>query len=953
MRKFLLKIVLPTFLSIALFFLTIFLIILPRFQESIMNGKREMIRELTHAAWSILAKYETDEREGILSREEAQKTAVSRIQYLRYGEEGKDYFWITDLHPVMIIHPFRNDLNGKDLSQFIDPHGKRMFVEFVKAVKNNGQGYVDYMWQWKDDSTHIVPKLSYVKGFEPWGWIIGTGIYIEDVKKEIQALTRRLTYISVGITILVALLLIYLAKQSLDAERKRMAAENRLRESNEKYRTLVEATTEGLMMVIEGRISFANAMVCQMTGYEPDSLAGLPLELLLEKTSSREKLAAISGSGLPEGQLELHFRHKNGSPLNVLVTATKAPFYGKEVSILILKDLGKEAHPPLSSSDFQNILRPLGIGYFRAKADGKGRFLHASETAIRLLGFQSFEELQTIPILNLLSEGQDRISLRNELTERKIIRNKTLKIQKKSGEKAYVAISLVMSGEMDGDALTYDGIVEDVTLTETLKQNTGFEIARLRSGGLLLEAPVESVAGPALRVMPDTPVTRVAAIFAEKNPGCILVGETGKAETGVITGRDIRDRVISLQIKPDNPAYLIMSAPVLSVREGTSIQEALTLCRKQNIQHLVIRDHNQIATGIFPVKKVLQILSKAFDPYAGELQYMSDANEIRQLQQRLYASLNPLIRSGLEAGFVTRITSSFADAVVSRLIELATQELGPPPVPFAFITLGSEGRQEESLLTDQDNALVYENPGRENEKNVARYFLKLGEKVCDNLNRSGYTYCKGNIMAKNPMWCQPVSQWKKTFAEWISTPEAKNLLEASIFFDLRLSFGEISLVQSLRQWIHETMKAHPVFLYQMAQNAYGTKTPHLPGSGIITDRSHEMFDLKQALAPLIMLTRTYALKFEVSETHTVKRLATLKEMKVLSPAVANEMLFTYNFLMKYRLTTQSEAFSQGKPITNLLAVRSLNDLEFALLKKILSAIPDFQEKIKTDFRLNT
>ena len=226
-----------------------------------MNGKREMIKELTNSAVSILSKYENDERDGLLTREEAQKTAISRIQYLRYGEENKDYFWITDMTPVMIMHPFRNDLNGKDLTNFTDPHGKRMFVEFVSTVKKSEHGYVDYMWQWKDDSLRIVPKLSYVSIFKPWNWVIGTGVYIEDVKREITALTKRMIWISTTISILIAVLLFYIIKQSLGIERKRILAENELHKSREKFRTLVEAATEGLIMLIDGKISFSNSVI--------------------------------------------------------------------------------------------------------------------------------------------------------------------------------------------------------------------------------------------------------------------------------------------------------------------------------------------------------------------------------------------------------------------------------------------------------------------------------------------------------------------------------------------------------------------------------------------------------------------------------------------------------------------------------------------------------------------
>ena len=198
MNRFYFKIIIPSIISILLFILTIFLIIIPRYQENIMNGKREMIKELTNAAVSILSKYENDERNGLLSRDEAQKTAISRIQYLRYGEENKDYFWITDMHPRMIMHPYRQDLKGQDLSDYKDKEdksGKRLFVEFVNVVKAQKEGYVEYLWQWKDDQTRVVPKLSFVKGIPEWGWIIGTGVYINDVEEEISALTENILMI--------------------------------------------------------------------------------------------------------------------------------------------------------------------------------------------------------------------------------------------------------------------------------------------------------------------------------------------------------------------------------------------------------------------------------------------------------------------------------------------------------------------------------------------------------------------------------------------------------------------------------------------------------------------------------------------------------------------------------------------------------------------------------------
>lgn len=215
------RIGLPAMLTLILFVTAIFFIILPALEESFLARKREMIRELTESAWSILATFETWERDGKMSRREAQERAVEQIRNLRYGPEKKDYFWINDKIPRMVMHPYRTDLEGRDVSKFQDPRGKRLFMEFVRVVEASGAGYVDYMWQWKDAPAKIVPKLSYVKGFEPWHWIIGTGIYIDDVHAEIALMRRKLSVISVGILFVVSLLAFYIIRQTLHAERMR------------------------------------------------------------------------------------------------------------------------------------------------------------------------------------------------------------------------------------------------------------------------------------------------------------------------------------------------------------------------------------------------------------------------------------------------------------------------------------------------------------------------------------------------------------------------------------------------------------------------------------------------------------------------------------------------------------------------------------------------------------
>ena len=170
-----------------------------------MESKKDMISELTNTAWSLIEEYYNEYRAGRIGREEAMQLAASRVGKMRYGDEKKDYYWITDMRPFMVMHPYRQELNGTDLSNYKDHQGKRLFVDAAEIVSEKGEGYINYIWQWKDDTTLIVPKLSYVKGFSQWEWIIGTGIYLEDVQQEIKILEKRLNRIAFIIIIIIAL----------------------------------------------------------------------------------------------------------------------------------------------------------------------------------------------------------------------------------------------------------------------------------------------------------------------------------------------------------------------------------------------------------------------------------------------------------------------------------------------------------------------------------------------------------------------------------------------------------------------------------------------------------------------------------------------------------------------------------------------------------------------------
>lgn len=249
-RKNIVRIALPSLLTILLFLIAFIGIVLPAFRSTLMTQKKSMIAAVTQSAEDILYYYEGQVQSGALSLEIAQSMAMDQIGKLRYGAEHKDYLWINDLQPRMIMHPYRPDLEGKDLSLFADSSGKLLFVEMVSVAKKDGHGYVDYFWQWKDNADRIVPKLSYVRLFGPWGWILGTGVYLDDVSAEMAQLTKELISISAVIFVIILVLSFYIIRRSMHEQTERSRAEDELITYKEHLEELVEKRTEELQKAL-------------------------------------------------------------------------------------------------------------------------------------------------------------------------------------------------------------------------------------------------------------------------------------------------------------------------------------------------------------------------------------------------------------------------------------------------------------------------------------------------------------------------------------------------------------------------------------------------------------------------------------------------------------------------------------------------------------------------------
>lgn len=271
------NILLPALMTLVLFIIALFVILLPYFERTLMERKRDNIKQLTQVAWGVLNEAAEEVESGHLTLEQAQALAKNRIKAMRYGKDYRDYFWLQDLTPRILMHPYRTDLNNQDVSDFKDVHGTRIFVAFADLVKEQGEGFISYVWQWMDEEDRMEPKESYIRLFEPWGWVIGTGIYVYDVKAEIDNLQSHIVKMSIGIMLIIMLLLIYLVRQGLVLENSRNEAEKLLIESVDRYRALSEAATEGALFVYDNRCRYANSVMYELLGCGPENIELLEL----------------------------------------------------------------------------------------------------------------------------------------------------------------------------------------------------------------------------------------------------------------------------------------------------------------------------------------------------------------------------------------------------------------------------------------------------------------------------------------------------------------------------------------------------------------------------------------------------------------------------------------------------------------------------------------------------
>ena len=479
-----------------------------------------------------------------------------------------------------------------------------------------------------------------------------------------------------------------------------------------------------------------------------------------------------------------------------------------------------------------------------------------------------------------------------------------------------------------------------------------------RANLLFVRRARDLVKGPPVTCSPSTPVADAARLMSERSVGSVIVAGPDGEPQGIVTDRDLRTRVLGNGLEPRTPAALVMSSPLLSVESEHTAFDALLEMTRRNIHHLGVLTGGRLI-GVISSHDLLGLQEAHPVAVAREIETATDVDALARGAARVESVVRWLVSGRAAPIDIGRIVAELNDRLVRRALGLVQVGLdtggnGRAPVAFSWLVAGSEGRREQTLKTDQDNALVYQDPPPGDEAVTATYFERLARAMSEVLIRVGFPPCPGGFMASNPRWRQPESVWSRCFTSWMETPQPEAVLQASLFFDLRSVGGAEEIGRRLWEWVCETAPSRTLFLRHMARAALDRQAPLGFFGGFVVERSgpyKDRLNLKaRAVFPMTQAMRVYALSLGARETNTMDRLKAAGEQGIFTSAEVSELSDAYEVIARLRLAHQLARLDGGAPPDNFIDPRTLGKTDRLLLKEAFKTIAWLQQGLEGRFQ---
>jgi len=471
---------------------------------------------------------------------------------------------------------------------------------------------------------------------------------------------------------------------------------------------------------------------------------------------------------------------------------------------------------------------------------------------------------------------------------------------------------------------------------------------------LLFASQVGDVATREIVSSPQTvSVQNAASVMAENRVSSLILLDSEGNPSGILTDRDLREKVVAQGMDVRLPVEGVMSYPLITVEPRDYCFDAVLKMIRNNIHHIVVLRDDQVE-GVLTNHDLMMLQGASPLTFAKDIESQQTIEGLMPVSNRVNKVIGLLLKEGAKASNITRIISELNDRILAKILGMAEKEFGPPPLPYCWIVFGSEGRKEQTFRTDQDNAIIYQDPASDAEARAAQeYFSGFATFVKDSLLRCGYASCPGNYMASNPQWCQPYLKWERYFTDWIQTPTPEAVLASAIFFDFRPVYGETALASRLRTHLTNTLKKQDMFLAFMARMTIQLRPPLSFFRTFVVEKSGEHkdeFNLKfRCIAPIVDIMRLFSLESGVEETSTLERLEALKGRHRVITEYGGELRHAFEFVSLLRIHHQLEQIESGLNPDNFINPDQLSHLERNTLKESCQLISQVQDSIQNQY----
>ncbi|MES0868155.1 DUF294 nucleotidyltransferase-like domain-containing protein [Pseudovibrio sp. SCP19] len=463
----------------------------------------------------------------------------------------------------------------------------------------------------------------------------------------------------------------------------------------------------------------------------------------------------------------------------------------------------------------------------------------------------------------------------------------------------------------------------------------------------LTAIPIESfMASNPLTCRPEDTVKQAAQQMRDARVSSLCVTDDDGRLIGIITVRDLSFKVLASELPVETLVEAVMTANPITLGPAAIGSDLLHLMMERRIGHVPIVEGGHLV-GMVTQTDLTRFQAISSAELVSQIAIAKDAEEIAQATARIPNLLVQLVAGGSRHEIVTRLITDIADAATRRLLSLAEKKLGPPPVPYLWLACGSQGRREQTGVSDQDNCLILHDSVSETDREG--YFADLAQFVCDGLNTSGYVYCPGDMMATNPRWTQPLTVWKSYFEGWINKPDPEAQMLSSVMFDLRPIGGDTTLFENLQAETLEASSRNSIFVAHMVSNSLKHTPPLSLLRGLATIRSGEhknTLDMKHnGVVPVVDLARIYALQGQIGAVNTRARLEEARETGQLSKSGAGDLLDAYDLIAETRIQHQADLVKQGAEPDNFLQPSTLSDFERAHVRDAFVVVKTMQSAV--------